>query len=41
MIKQSSREGPIVGIFKFVLNELFKFHKALIEVWLVTSKNSQ
>lgn len=33
MIKDGSRgERPIVGIFKGVLNDLFKFHKALIEV---------
>lgn len=30
MIKPGSRgEGPIIGIFKSVLNELVKFHNAL------------
>lgn len=42
MMKQVSRgEGPIGGIFKSVLKELFKFHNTLIEVWQVTFKNSQ
>lgn len=34
-------ERPIVGILKCVLNELFKFRKVLIQMYGVTSKNSQ